>query len=537
MKRSDFIKRGALAGIGLPVVLKVKEPTPLINLFTPEKHHFLEEVTIAELQDKMASGELSAQKIVKAYLQRIQEIDKGEIHLNSVIELNPDALQIAEKLDQERKSGKVRGPLHGIPVLIKDNIDTGDKMMTTSGSSALVGNKAKEDAFIIHKLREEGAVVLGKTNLSEFANYRSTRSQSGWSSRGGQTRNAYVLDRNPLGSSSGSGAAVAANLCTIAIGTETNGSIISPSAVHALVGIKPTVGLWSRSGIIPISSTQDTAGPMARTVKDAAILLSRLAGVDPKDEATLQVKDKEKKDYSQHLSEGALEGKRIGVDPVFLERGHYKLTSLFQKSIDLIKEKGAEVVFLKDFMTAMRAPATASSKVLRYEFKTGLNTYLKHAQSAVHSLSEIIAYNQKHAQEAMPFFGQEILLEADETDGIQSADYPLSLAQSTFSREIINTLMAEHSLDAICGYSRGPSGCIDLVNGDYGTGDMGFTTPAAISGFPNITVPMGFVHELPVGISFMGKAFSEAVLIQIAYAYEQATHARQTPKFIKSISF
>lgn len=537
MKRSDFIKQSLIGGIGLPTLWKNRPNTGRITHFKPKKAAFLEEVTIANLQEKMESGELTARQIVKGYLDRIGEIDQSGPELNSLIAINPEALEIADRLDTERKAGKIRGALHGIPILIKDNIDTGDQMKTTAGSVALKNNRAAEDAFIVRQLREAGAIILGKTNLSEFANYRSTRSQSGWSSQGGQTKNAYVLDRNPSGSSSGSGAAVAANLCAVAIGTETNGSIISPSAVQSLVGIKPTVGLWSRSGIIPISQTQDTPGPMTRTVKDAAILLSACTREDQKDKATLKPKRRIQTDYSQGLKKEGLKGKRIGYDPVFLKKGHPLLLELFRKNLELLKKHEAEIIEVKDFMERLKKPGKASSKVLRYEFKTGLNDYLEKIDDKVKTLSDIIAYNRKHPEKSMPFFGQELLIASNNTKGIKEEDYQKIRDESLSSRALINETFETHKLDAFTAYSQGPSSCIDLVNGDYDTGGLGFSTPAAISGYPNITVPMGFVHHLPVGIAFMGTAYSEHELIKIAYAFEQAAQARKKPAFLAQVPF
>ncbi len=450
-----------------------------------------------------------------------------------VIEINPDALAIADEMDKERKSGKVRSKLHGIPVLIKDNIDTADKMMTTAGSLALDGHKAKYDAFIIKQLREAGAVLLGKTNLSEWANFRSNRSSSGWSSRGGQTKNPCVLNRNPCGSSSGSGVAVSANLCTIAIGTETDGSVIAPSSFSGIVGIKPTVGLWSRSGIIPISKTQDTAGPMARTVKDAAILLALLAGIDEADTITSESRDKVKKDYTQFLDSNGLQGKRIGIEKSFL-KGHEGVVSLYKQAIELLKSKGATIVEI-ELLKQTNKLGDAEFAVLQYEFKDGLNRYLTTAGAGVKSLAEVIAFNKNNEAKAMPWFKQETLESSEAKGGLDSKEYLDALKSTLGSRKIIDDMMSEHKLDAIAGTSIGPANCTDLVNGDYGTGFY-FCPPAAMAGYPHITVPMGSVHELPVGLSFIAGAYKEAELLTIAYAYEQASKKRAAPKFLKTIA-
>lgn len=491
----------------------------------------LNEVTIDELQKKMQSKQLTSLQITEMYLKRIAEVDKSGPKLNSVIELNPDAKMIAQNMDNERKAGKVRGPLHGIPVLIKDNIDTKDKMMTTAGALALVGNHASNDAFIVKKLREAGAVILGKTNLSEWANFRSTRSTSGWSSRGGQTKNACVLDRNPCGSSSGSGAAVAANLCAVAIGTETDGSVIAPSSFNGIVGIKPTVGLLSRAGIIPISATQDTAGPMTRTVKDAAILLSALTGVDSNDPVTSESSGKALKDYSANLSTTSLNGKRIGVEKSFL-KGHEGVVALYQQAIDTLKKLGATVVEV-ELLKAINEAGNAENAVLQYEFKDGVNKYLSTANAKVKTVADVIAFNRANEAKAMPYFKQETLEACDKRGGLDSKEYKDALSKTTSCRGIIDNMMKTNNLDAICGTSIGPACLIELVNGDYDTGFY-FCPPAAMAGYPHITVPMGTLHELPVGFSFTSGAYKEADIINYAYAFEQATKKRKAPKFLKS---
>ncbi|MGF1925871.1 MAG: amidase family protein, partial [Bacteroidia bacterium] len=440
MNRRNFLKNGATASVlstlsfsavAMPLSLAAQSDAGYASDFE------LNETTVGELQAQMQRGKLSSKAITKMYLKRIAEIDKSGPKLNSVIELNPDALAIATQMDEERKKGKVRGPLHGIPILIKDNINTGDKMQTTAGSLALAGNIASADAFIAQKLREAGAVILGKTNLSEWANFRSTRSCSGWSSRGGQTKNPYILDRSPSGSSSGSGAAVSANLCAIAIGTETNGSIIAPSSYSGVVGFKPTVGLWSRSGIIPISATQDTAGPMCRTVTDAAILLGALTGVDAADEITKTSTGKTYPDYTVFLKTDTLKGKKIGIEKSFLT-GHEGVVSLYKAAIEKIKELGAQVIEI-ELLRDMRA--TAGASVLQPEFKAGVNAYLATANAKVKTLTDIVAFNKANEATAMPYFKQETLEASDKAVDLNSQSYKDALAKVNSSKKIINDLM------------------------------------------------------------------------------------------------
>ena len=538
MNRRKFLRKGSLAGFTLPALINTtaqaeagKYNAGIAKTFGL-KDNELVEITVDELNKKMQSGEWSSKVITKWYLKRIEEVDKNGPAINSVIEVNPDAVTIAEAMDAERKAGKLRGPLHGIPVLIKDNIDTGDKMMTTAGSLALVGNKASKDAFIVKQLREAGAVILGKTNLSEFANFRSSHSTSAWSSRGGQTKNPYILNRNPSGSSAGSGAASAASLCAVAIGTETNGSIVSPASNNGLVGFKPTVGLWSRSGIIPISATQDTAGPMTRTVKDAAILLSAVAGIDPNDAVTKQSSGKAQKDYTKFLDAAGLKGKRIGVEASLL-KGAGPVVALYNKAIGVLKEKGATVVEI-ELLKLTRPLGDASYEVLQYEFKDGINNYLSTANAPVKSLKDVIDYNNKNEDQAMPYFKQELLISSDAKGALDSKEYTEALAKSISSRKIIDEVMHQNKLDAICGITNGPSGCIDIINGDYSTG-FSFSSPAAMAGYPHITIPMGYVHELPIGFSICGTAYSEGQLLSIAYAFEQATKVRKAPKYIPAI--
>ena len=542
MNRRNFLKKGSVTGIAITSIglascqqtaNEVKEGggdktgDQFIDDFE------LNEATIDELQQKMQNGTYTAKSLTELYLKRIEAIDKKGPALNSVIEINPDAISIAENMDRERKEGKVRGPMHGIPVLIKDNIDTGDKMMTTAGSLALAGHKASKDAFIIKQLREAGAVLLGKTNLSEWANFRSSRSSSGWSSRGGQTKNPCVLDRNPCGSSSGSGAAVAANLCAVAIGTETDGSVIAPASFNGVVGIKPTVGLLSRSGIIPISKTQDTAGPMTRTVKDAAILLAALTGIDEADPVTKESEGKVKKDYTQFLDSNGLQGKRIGVEKSFLE-GHEGVVAVFKQAIELIKSKGATIVEV-ELLKKTRELGDAEFAIMQYEFKEGLNRYLATANAGVKTLADVIAFNKNNEAKAMPFFKQETLEVSEKRGGLDSKEYIDALKTTLGSRKIIDDMMSEHKLNAIIGTSIGLPNCIDLVNGDYWTGFY-FCPPAAMAGYPHISVPMGTVHELPIGLSFIAGAYKEDELLTIAYAYEQASKKRTAPKFLKTIA-
>jgi amidase len=494
----------------------------------------LHEATVADLQERMAKGSETARSLSEKYLARIKALNDAGPMLRAVIETNPDALTIADGLDKERKAGKLRGPLHGIPVLIKDNIDSGDQMMTTAGASALMGNKAKQDAFIIQKLRAAGAVLLGKTNLSEWANFRSSHSVSGWSSRGRQSRNPYALDRSTSGSSSGSGAAVAANLCAVAIGTETDGSVVSPSSCNGLVGLKPTVGLLSRSGIIPISSTQDTAGPMTRTVRDAALLLAALQGSDPADPARLPIPAGTPSDYSLFLKTDALKGQRLGVEKSHLN-GPPKVAALLREAVVALKAQGAEVVEI-ELSKLVNPLGEAEFEVLLYEFKDGVNKYLAGAGASVKNLADVIAYNKAHAAEAMPIFEQETLIRAEATDGLGNAKYKAAV-QKTVSgaRQAIDSLLKANQLAAIIGVTTGPAWCIDWANGDYSTG-VDFSSPAAMAGYPHLTVPMGQVLGLPVGLSFVGGAYQEGRLLGMAYAYEQATKHRVAPKFLPMVA-
>ncbi|TAN04322.1 MAG: amidase [Rhodanobacteraceae bacterium] len=487
---------------------------------------------ITSLQQQMAAGKLGSQQLVRDFIRRIDALDQAGPRVNSVLQLNPDALSIAKRRDAARAKG-THGPLWGIPILLKANIDTGDKMPTTAGSLAMLGAPAPRDATVAAKLRKAGAVILGKTNLSEWANYRSTHSSSGWSGRGGLTRNPYVLDHSACGSSSGSAAAVAAGFVTVAIGTETNGSVICPSAANGIVGIKPTVGLVSRAGIIPISSTQDTAGPMARDVRDAAIVLTAIAGSDPRDPATKNA-DRHATDYTKFLDPNALKGKRIGVVRELSDDGP-AVTKLLDQTIQVLRAHGASVIdnvkipHVNDY-------GKAESTVLLYQFKHDINAYLATRKGLkVHSLADLIAFDKAHAAEEMPWFGQELFTEAEAKGPLTDKAYRDALAklQKLAGPEGIDAAMNAHHLDALLAPAQPPTWPIDLVNGDpdlpsaYG--------PAAVAGYPSITVPAGFVHGLPVGMLFFGRKWSEPTLIGIAYAYEQATHARRNPKFLQAL--
>jgi amidase len=492
----------------------------------------LEEVTAAQLQEWMTAGRYTARQVAEMYLRRIEEIDRGGPALRSVIEVNPDALAIADALDAERKATGPRGPLHGIPILIKDNIDTADRMMTTAGSLALEGSHPAKDAFVVERLRAAGVLILGKTNLSEWANFRSTHSSSGWSGRGGQVRNPYALDRNPCGSSSGTGVAIAANLAAIGVGTETDGSIVCPSGVNGLVGIKPTVGLISRRGIIPISHTQDTAGPMARTVADAARLLGAMAGVDAGDPATTTSAAYARRDYTKSLDAGALKGARIGVARKQYFGYSAAADRLVNEAINVMKARGAVIVDPADIPTASKMDA-CEIEVLLYEFKAGLNKYLGSlgSSSPVHSLADLIAFNEREHAREMPFFGQELFLRAEKKGALTTPAYRNAAAacRGLARAQGIDLVMRRYRLDAIVAPTGSPAWTTDLVNGDHFTGAS--STPAAVAGYPSITVPAGDALGLPVGLSFIGKAWSEPRLIALAYAYEQATKHRRPPVF------
>ena len=541
--RRRFLQASLLGGVAVaagpalqPVVgASPRDPAATVAEAADVPAFELDEVTIGDLQDGMKSGNYSARAIAEKYLARIAAIDKSGPRLNSVIETNPDALEIAEALDKERKEKGPRGPLHGIPVLIKDNIATADRMMTTAGSLALLGSKPPRDAFIAQKLREAGAVILGKTNLSEWANIRSNHSISGWSGRGGQTKNPYALDRNPCGSSSGTGAGISANLAAVGIGTETDGSIVCPSSANGLAGIKPTVGLVSRSRIIPISHTQDTAGPMCRTVRDAALLLGAIVGGDVDDKATVSSDGKFFKDYTQFLNADGLKGARLGV----LRKAfgfNPAVDKLMEAALEVIKKQGATVVDPVEIETAGKFGETEFLGFM-YELKADLNSYLAWLgpNAPVKTLKEIIEFNDRNAAKEMPFFGQENFLKAEEKGPLTTQEYMDAIKKNRelAGKEGIDATMDKHKLEAIVAPTGGPAWLTDIVNGDsFGGGSSEF---AAAAGYPNVNVTAGFAFGLPVGISFFGRAWSEPVLIKLAYAYEQATKFRKAPRFLPHV--
>jgi amidase len=490
----------------------------------------MHEHTISELQELMESGKRTSRHITEFYLARIEKHDSD---LRSVIETNPDAVAIADALDVERAHGRIRGSLHGIPVLIKENIDTADKMQTTAGSLALEGHIAPRDAFLVEQLRKAGAVILGKTNLSEWANFRSSRSSSGWSSRGGQCRNPYALDRSPCGSSSGSGAAIAANFAAAAVGTETDGSVVCPSHTNGIVGLKPTLALVSRSGIIPISHSQDTAGPMTRTVADAAILLGAMTGFDERDAATGRLKETVEMDFTRFLDKNGLNGARIGVSRNFIGSDE-RVKRVFEHAIEVIKGLGAEVIDPANVDNEEQYGKT-ELEVLLYEFQADVDAYLaEHPDIKLRSMKEIAAYNEQEKARVMPFFGQERMLEAIKRGPRTRKRYEKALEKNLrLSRKGIDDVLAAHRLDALIAPTGGPAWTIDLVNGDHYTG--GFSSAAAVAGYPHITVPMGYVFGLPVGLSFFGTAWSDGLMLKFAYAFEQATLVRKPPQFLPTV--
>ena len=516
----------ACIAVALSVATSSQVPRPAFEL---------DETSVAQLQQWMQTGRFTSRRLVDLYLERIEQVDRSGPTLRSVIEINPEAQAIADRLDAERKATGPRGPLHGIPVLIKDNIDTADRMMTTAGSLALEGSIASRDAFVVERLRAAGVVILGKTNLSEWANFRSTKSSSGWSGRGGQTRNPYVLDRNPCGSSSGTGAAIAANLAAIGVGTETDGSIVCPSSVNGLVGIKPTVGLVSRSGIIPISRTQDTAGPMARTVADAALLLSAMTGVDERDAATKTSTGKGG-DYSKGLNAGALKGARIGVARKRYFGYSPAADRVIESAIAEMRKAGAVIVDPADIPTAATLD-DCELEILLYEFKADLNAYLAGLAPSVkvRSLADVIAFNEREKTREMPFFGQELFSMAEKKGPLTTVAYRVALTKcrARARRLGIDAVMTNLGLDAIVAPTGSPAWTTDVVNGDHFLGAS--STPAAVAGYPSITVPAGEVQGLPVGLAFIGRAWSEQKLIAFAYAFEQATRHRQPPKFLATV--
>ncbi len=540
MKRREFLETSAVAcvlAISKPAQLIASADSSAAHIPSPLKDFELEELTISELQEGMKSGKFTSRSLVKKYLERMDDIDKGGPAINSIIEINPDALSIAEALDRERKEKGARGDLHGIPIVIKDNIGTADRMMTTAGSLALLGSRPAQDAFVARRLREAGAVILGKTNLSEWANFRSTHSTSGWSARGGQTRNPYALDRNTCGSSSGSGAAPAANLCAAAIGTETDGSVVCPSSANSLVGIKPTVGLVSRSGIIPIAHSQDTAGPMTRTVADAAILLSALTGIDARDRATTAGQPIHRSDYTSFLNKDGLRGARLGVARKYFGFND-RVDKLMNEQIEALKKLGAVIVDPADIPTSGKFD-DSELEVLLFEFKADLNTYLAElgSRAPVHSLKEIIEFNEQNKDKEMPYFGQELFIKAQAKGPLTSKDYLRALRKNhLLSRaQGIDFIMKKHRLDALVAPTGGPAWPTDWINGDHFTG--GYSSASAVAGYPHITVPAGYVFGLPVGISFFGRAWSEPKLITFAYAFEQDTKARRPPRFLPGPNF
>ncbi|HLM61945.1 MAG TPA: amidase [Pyrinomonadaceae bacterium] len=525
--RREFLQASATVPLAATFMKKTRAAADE-NLDQPNDE--LSEITVRQLQAKMKSGEFSAEEVVEKYLERIRAIDPK---LKSIIEINPDAERIAEELDKERKAGKLRGALHGIPVLLKDNIDTADRMKTTAGSLALLDAPTpKKDAFLAEQLRKSGAIILGKTNLSEWANFRSTKSSSGWSGRGGQTKNPYVLDRNACGSSTGSAVAIAANLAAIGVGTETDGSIVCPSSVCGIVGLKPTLGVVSRSGVIPIAHSQDTAGPMTRTVEDAAILLGVLRGFDNDDSITTNAK-KSIQPYTNSLVKDGLRRMRIGVARDYWGKNS-DVDKVLNDALDAMKNAGATLIDVK-FPTLQKF-GDAEFEVLLYEFKTDLEKYLAERNSPYKTLADLIRFNEENADREMPYFKQEIFESAAKKGNLQTRAYRLALQKSKLLTQTqgIDAAMTKDKLDAVVAPSNSPVWTIDLINGDCGSNYVSSSSLAAVAGYPNITVPAGFIKELPIGVSFFGRAFSEPALIKIAYAFEQATKARRTPKFLPS---
>ena len=531
MNRRSFVLDSSkvILGLSLYELMACQSPASPSPMASFSDFPF-EEMSIGEMQEGFRSGKFSIIEVVQAYLDRIEAIDRNGPKLNSIIVVNPDALSIAGELEDEWQAGKPRGPMHGIPVILKDNIDTKDQMATTAGSRALAGSKPLQDSWVAGKLREAGAVILAKANLSEWANFRGEMSSSGWSGLGGQTKNPYQLDRNPCGSSSGSGASVSANLCMLAIGTETNGSIVCPANNNGVVGIKPTVGLISRSGIIPISFTQDTAGPMARTLRDAAICLGVLTGVDTKDSKTSASEGMLHTDYTQFLKQDGLQGKKLALYRRSMGF-HHKVDLLVEKAVELMRSKGAEVMEIERISTS--SIGRESFDVLLYEFKDGLNKYFASLgpNAPLKSLEDLIEFNKQDSIE-LKFFDQSVLEQAQAKGDLNSQEYTKALQKmlKATREEGIDRVMREHNLDAIIAPTGSPAWKTDLVNGDHFMG--GSSSPAARSGYPNISVPMGFVEGLPVGLSFFGSAWSEPLLLEIAYSYEQASSHRQAPRFL-----
>ncbi len=524
MERRDFLLATAVAALATSdMAMSAKAPAAA------------SELTLADIAAAFAAGRLTSRRLTQIYLDRIGALDRHGPALGAVLETNPHALDIAAELDRERVTQGPRGPLHGVPILIKDNVETADRMMTTAGSLALDGWYAPKDAPLVARLRAAGAVILGKTNLSEWANFRSTHSSSGWSGRGGQTRNPYALDRTPSGSSSGSAVAVAANLCAVAVGTETDGSIVSPASVNGIVGLKPTVGLVSRSGVVPISHSQDTAGPLARTVRDAAVLLGAMAGKDPADPASAAVGERFESDYVRFLDPDGLRGARLGIARRFFAE-NAPLNGFLDHCVEALKRAGAIVVDPAD-LPMHGAAAAAEQEVLLYEFKADLNAYLARLPGdfPVRSLADLIRFNDAHAAKEMPLFDQELLRQAQAKGGLDEAAYQDARATCLTATRSggIDAVLCEHGLDAIVSLTSGPAWLIDSVNGDSDTG--GCSTPAAVAGYPHITVPAGLHRGLPVGLSFFGTAFSEGKLIKLASGFEYATKGRAAPQFLAGV--
>ncbi|MDE0357647.1 MAG: amidase [Gammaproteobacteria bacterium] len=540
MDRRTFIGTTAAGGAGLAMTSACSPPasdSPGDAQAPDEIPPFdFDEVTVDDLQRMMESGEHTARSITQAYIERIEAMDRQGPELRSMIEINPDALEIADELDAERRAGGPRGPLHGIPVALKDNLDTHDRMTTTAGSLALEGSIPPRDSFVAERLRAAGAILLGKANMSEWAYFRGERATSGWSARGGQCVNPYALNRNPCGSSSGSGVAASANLCALTVGTETGGSIMCPSSSNGIVGIKPTVGLWSRSGIIPISHSQDTAGPMTRTVRDAAILLGGAVGVDPRDEATSHSEGNFHTDYTQFLDSAGLQGARIGVARSFTGFDP-RVMALFEDAIQAMRDAGAVIVDPANLPVANWRDELPLI-VLEYEFKTDLNAYLATLgpDAPVRTLAEIIEFNEQNAELEMPFFGQQRMIASQARGPLTDEVYlnAVRTIQRGNREDGIDALMNEHQLDAIVAPTRDLPWTTDHIKGDRLDGGSS-AGPAAIAGYPDISVPMGFVSGLPAGVSFFGRAWSEPVLIRIAYAFEQATQHRRAPTFAPTL--
>jgi amidase len=529
--RREFLKTGGMLAAGMSVA-PLLSACATVGALAPITN--VEEMSIAEIQAAMKAGRLDAESLVKMYLARIETIDRNGPTLRSVQEINPDAIPIARALDEERKAGRLRGPLHGIPVLLKDNIATADKMETTAGTLALVGARPREDSTIAQRLRQAGAIILGKASMSEWAYFKSTPGSSGWSARSGQARNPYALNRTPCGSSSGSAIAVAASLVTVSIGTETDGSIICPAGVNGVVGIKPTVGLTSRAGVIPISVTQDTIGPFGRTVADAAAVLGALVGVDPRDPATQASFGKEQTDYAKYLELNGLRGARLGVP----REGYFgyspKADALVNQAIETLRQGGATIVDPVKIPNFDRAALTSAELiVLLYEFKAGVNAYLASVAPGAHvrTLDDVIEFNKRNTRENMPYFGQELLVRAQAKGDLTEAEYleALEKCRRLAGKEGMDAIMDELSLDALIAPTTTPAWPVDLVNGDQFRGSS--AKSAALVGYPLVSVPAGFAQGLPVGITFMGRAWSEPTLIKLAYAYEQASKARRPPQY------